>query len=179
MFVLFSQQYQTTNRMKKFPSIGIFRNQNSRSWAVEYSLIYGNKDTFWRPVVNLEALFLCIQVCFQMCGKSLLHFPWSPYFVQFYVIRQYFFRIYSAFVETILDFQSPIFPGDPARFHSFYIAVIVLGDTQLDNQEIAAMSRLGTSVKKTVLICSEDEHHKLTYISLQWAGITWTRLLVR
>ena len=28
MFVLFSQQYQTTNRMKKFPSIGIFRNQN-------------------------------------------------------------------------------------------------------------------------------------------------------
>ena len=108
-----------------------------------------------------------------MCGKSFLHFLWSQYFVQFYVIGQeIFFRIYFAFVETIFDFQSPIFPGDPARFHSFYIAVIVLGDTQLDNQEIAAMSRLGTSVKKTVLICSEDEHHKLTYISLQWAGIT-------
>ena len=121
----------------------------------------------------MEALFLCIQVCFQMCGKSFLHFLWSQYFVQFYVIGQeFFFRIYFAFVETIFGFQSPIFPGDPARFHSFYIAVIVLGDTQLDNQEIAAMSRLGTSVKKTVLICSEDEHHKLTYISLQWAGIT-------
>ena len=72
MFVLFSQQYQTTNRMKKFPSIGIFRNQNSRSWAIEYSLIYGNKDTFWRPVVNLEALFLCIQVCFQILRKEVM-----------------------------------------------------------------------------------------------------------
>ena len=89
--------------------------------------------------------------------------------------RNIFSKIYFTFREkNIFDFQPTIFPGDPARFHSFYIAVIVPGDAQLDSQEIAAMSRLGTSVKKTVLVCSEDEHRKLTYISLQWAGITWT-----
>ena len=71
-----------------------------------------------------------------------------------------------------MSVQFVIFVGDPARFHSFYIAVIVPANTRLDSQEIAAMSRLGTSVKKTVLICSEDEHGELTYLSLQWAGIT-------
>ena len=70
-----------------------------------------------------------------------------------------------------MSVQFVIFVGDPARFHSFYIAVIVPANTCLDSQEIASMSRLGTSVKKTVLICS-DEHGELTYLSLQWAGIT-------
>ena len=124
-----------------------------------YPGLFSNTTEGGNALACVENLF-CI-----FCGHSILcNFMSSD--------KKFFFRIYFAFVETIFGFQSPIFPGDPARFHSFYIAVIVLGDTQLDNQEIAAMSRLGTSVKKTVLICSEDEHHKLTYISLQWAGIT-------
>ncbi len=60
--------------------------------------------------------------------------------------------------------------GDPARFHSFYIAVVAPPGERRASHDLAALSRLGTSVKKTVLLCSEDAAGALTYVSLQWTG---------
>ncbi|XP_076456632.1 tRNA-splicing endonuclease subunit Sen34-like [Babylonia areolata] len=62
------------------------------------------------------------------------------------------------------------YPGDPSRFHSFYIVMCVEQDRQLPALDLVAMGRLGATVRKTVLIASLDSESSVQYTSLQW---TW------
>ncbi|ESO83185.1 hypothetical protein LOTGIDRAFT_236781 [Lottia gigantea] len=64
-----------------------------------------------------------------------------------------------------------VYPGDPALFHSFYIAVCLPHDETLTSLEIVTLGRLGANVRKTVLMCSMSGD-KVLYTSLQWTGIT-------
>lgn len=65
-----------------------------------------------------------------------------------------------------------VYPGDPSRFHSFFIAVCKPYHHDMTALDIVTMGRLGTAVKKTAVICSEDESGDLRYTSLQWTGIS-------
>ncbi|XP_013393098.1 tRNA-splicing endonuclease subunit Sen34 [Lingula anatina] len=65
-----------------------------------------------------------------------------------------------------------VYPGDPSRFHSFYIAVCLLHHQTMSAEKVVAMARLGSTVKKTVVLCSVDDDDELTYTSLQWTGIS-------
>ncbi|XP_041920330.1 tRNA-splicing endonuclease subunit Sen34 [Alosa sapidissima] len=47
-----------------------------------------------------------------------------------------------------------VYPGDPLRFHAHFIALCVAMDTATPLCDILAMARLGSNVKKTVVLCS-------------------------
>lgn len=63
-----------------------------------------------------------------------------------------------------------VYPGDPIRFHSHYIAVCVDCDEELSPYYIVSKGRLGTNVKKTVLLCTVTKSGEISYQSLNWCG---------
>ncbi|KAL3891555.1 hypothetical protein ACJMK2_003813 [Sinanodonta woodiana] len=65
-----------------------------------------------------------------------------------------------------------VYPGDPARYHSFFIAVCLPHDKKISALDIISLGRLGSNVKKTAVLCSTESDGKLCYSSLQWTGIS-------
>ncbi|XP_038051932.1 tRNA-splicing endonuclease subunit Sen34-like [Patiria miniata] len=65
-----------------------------------------------------------------------------------------------------------VYPGDPFLYHSYFIAVCVPHDKPLSPLELITYGRLGTNVKKTVILCSVDEEDEVVYTSLQWTGLS-------
>ncbi|XP_069598388.1 tRNA-splicing endonuclease subunit Sen34 [Ranitomeya imitator] len=64
-----------------------------------------------------------------------------------------------------------VYPGDPMRFHAHYIAICFPEDQDIALSDIITAGRLGTNVKKTVLLCSANREGQVTYTSLQWSGL--------
>ncbi|XP_005462790.1 tRNA-splicing endonuclease subunit Sen34 isoform X1 [Oreochromis niloticus] len=64
-----------------------------------------------------------------------------------------------------------VYPGDPLRFHAHFIAVCVSLDESVCLLDVLAVARLGSNVKKTVLLCSPGPDASVCYTSLQWSGI--------
>ncbi|KAM3875070.1 tRNA-splicing endonuclease subunit Sen34 [Diretmus argenteus] len=69
-----------------------------------------------------------------------------------------------------------VYPGDPLRFHAHFIAVCLSMDESSSLLDILAVARLGSNVKKTVLLCSpgpgqEGGGEEVVYTSLQWSGM--------
>lgn len=62
-------------------------------------------------------------------------------------------------------------PGDPLRFHAHFIAVCLPADESIPLLDILAVARLGSNVKKTVLLCSPEADGSVMYTSLQWSGM--------
>ncbi|XP_062328685.1 tRNA-splicing endonuclease subunit Sen34 isoform X1 [Osmerus eperlanus] len=63
-----------------------------------------------------------------------------------------------------------VYPGDPLCFHAHFIAVCLDLDECLPVSDVLTVARLGSNVKKTVLLCSPAEEEVL-YTSLQWSGM--------
>lgn len=64
-----------------------------------------------------------------------------------------------------------VYPGDPLRFHAHFIAVCLSLDESVCLLDVLAVARLGSNVKKTVLLCSPGTDGGVLYTSLQWSGI--------
>ncbi|XP_054452487.1 tRNA-splicing endonuclease subunit Sen34 isoform X2 [Anoplopoma fimbria] len=64
-----------------------------------------------------------------------------------------------------------VYPGDPLRFHAHFIAVCLSLDESVCLLDVLAVSRLGSNVKKTVLLCSPGTDGRVQYTSLQWSGM--------
>ncbi|VDI75911.1 tRNA-splicing endonuclease subunit Sen34 [Mytilus galloprovincialis] len=64
-----------------------------------------------------------------------------------------------------------VYPGDPARFHSFYIAVCRPYKQQISMSDFISLARMGSNVRKTVILCSVDDNDQVVYTSIQWTGI--------
>ncbi|XP_074872132.1 tRNA-splicing endonuclease subunit Sen34 [Carettochelys insculpta] len=64
-----------------------------------------------------------------------------------------------------------VYPGDPLRFHAHYIALCCPPGTPLPLCALVAAARLGTSVKKTLLLCSQSTDGAVLFTSLQWSGL--------
>ena len=62
--------------------------------------------------------------------------------------------------------------GDPSRYHSFYIVVCVDLNQPLSVLELGTLGRLGTTVKKTIVLCSVDDEGQVCCVSLRWSGIS-------
>ena len=54
--------------------------------------------------------------------------------------------------------------------HSHYVAVVL--PWQQPILSLVSMGRLGSKVKKSMLLCSEDAHGSLCYFTLQWSGLS-------
>ena len=66
---------------------------------------------------------------------------------------------------------SLLHPGDPLRFHAHYIAQCWAPGDPIPLQDLVSAGRLGTSVRKTLLLCSPQPDGKVVYTSLQWASL--------
>ncbi|XP_077578788.1 tRNA-splicing endonuclease subunit Sen34 isoform X2 [Stigmatopora nigra] len=67
-----------------------------------------------------------------------------------------------------------VYPGDPLRFHAHFIAVCLRADQDVALSDLLAISRLGSNVKKTVLLCSPRDDGGgggVMYSSLTWSGM--------
>ncbi|XP_063798855.1 tRNA-splicing endonuclease subunit Sen34 isoform X2 [Pseudophryne corroboree] len=64
-----------------------------------------------------------------------------------------------------------VYPADPMRFHAHYIAICFPQAEEIALSDIITVGRLGTNVKKTVLLCSSNQEGSVTYTSLQWSGL--------
>ncbi|TNN24171.1 tRNA-splicing endonuclease subunit Sen34 [Liparis tanakae] len=64
-----------------------------------------------------------------------------------------------------------VYPGDPLRFHAHFIAVCLSLDESVLLLDVLAVARLGSNVKKTVLLCSPGAAGRVAYSSLQWSGM--------
>ncbi|XP_075045946.1 tRNA-splicing endonuclease subunit Sen34 [Mixophyes fleayi] len=64
-----------------------------------------------------------------------------------------------------------VYPADPMRFHAHYIAICFPQDEEIALSDIITAGRLGTNVKKTILLCSSNQEGSVTYTSLQWSGL--------
>ncbi|XP_028650376.1 tRNA-splicing endonuclease subunit Sen34 [Erpetoichthys calabaricus] len=66
-----------------------------------------------------------------------------------------------------------VYPGDPLRFHAHFIAVCVPLDKETPFSDYLSLSRLGSNVKKTILLCSpsQTDANYVHYTSIQWSGM--------
>ncbi|XP_008313723.1 tRNA-splicing endonuclease subunit Sen34 [Cynoglossus semilaevis] len=64
-----------------------------------------------------------------------------------------------------------VYPGDPLRFHAHFIAVCLDLEESMCLLDVLAVARLGSNVKKTVLLCSSVKDGTVVYTSLQWSGM--------
>ena len=65
------------------------------------------------------------------------------------------------------------YPGDPMRYHSFYIVIIIPWRKRITPFDMISAGRLGASVKKTALLCSvSDDTDEVLYTSVKWSGIS-------
>jgi len=63
-----------------------------------------------------------------------------------------------------------VYPGDPTRFHSFFVVQCVDQDDEpLKPSNLITLARLGTTVKKTLVLASFDDDEQLTLTSLEWS----------
>jgi tRNA-splicing endonuclease subunit Sen34 len=71
--------------------------------------------------------------------------------------------------------QYVVYPGDPLRFHSHFLAVAADWDQEIDLMDIVGGGRLGTGVKKGYLIGGvepgpeEEEEGEVRTFSVEWA----------
>lgn len=61
-----------------------------------------------------------------------------------------------------------VYPGDPLRYHSKFIIVVMDTKEDMTSQQLLVYGRLGSSVKKTVVLGSVNEKDDVQYISVSW-----------
>ncbi|XP_069699872.1 tRNA-splicing endonuclease subunit Sen34 [Periplaneta americana] len=64
-----------------------------------------------------------------------------------------------------------VYPGDPIKFHAQFLVICIDGNDALPATDLVALGRLGTSVRKTVVLSSlSEDGNSVMYQSLQWNG---------
>ena len=63
-----------------------------------------------------------------------------------------------------------VYSADPSHTHSLYIAIIVPWKQPITS--MVSLCRVGTKVKKTILLCSVDESQQFKYYTLKWTAMT-------
>jgi len=67
--------------------------------------------------------------------------------------------------------QYTVYPGDPLRFHSHFLAVGTEWDGEIDLMDIVGGGRLGTGVKKGFLLGGADPTGDVRTFSVEWAAM--------
>ncbi|EDQ87559.1 uncharacterized protein MONBRDRAFT_33205 [Monosiga brevicollis MX1] len=64
-----------------------------------------------------------------------------------------------------------VYPGDPYRYHSHFVARVVPHTASISPMDVLALGRLGTVVKKAPVLCSVDvDRGTISYMSIEWTG---------
>ena len=63
-----------------------------------------------------------------------------------------------------------VYPGDPHRYHSHFVAVVVGWSQSVVPLDIVSFGRLGTVVKKALVLCSVGPDDEVQYVTAAWTG---------
>lgn len=63
-----------------------------------------------------------------------------------------------------------VYPGDPHRYHSHFVAVVVGWEQNILPHDIVSFGRLGTVVKKALVLCTVGPDDDVTYVTAVWKG---------
>jgi len=66
--------------------------------------------------------------------------------------------------------QFMVYPGDPLRFHSHFIANGLDWEEEFDMLDVVSGGRLGTGVKKAWLLGGIDHNNNTCCFAIEWAG---------
>lgn len=130
------------------------------------------------PELPLEASSVQIHTaCFHEKPSRMFHDGWT---IPMTGREELEYRIFSHFWEKGYfltrggkfggDFL--VYPGDPSRFHSFFIVVCLEHERPLSAMEMIRLGRLGSNVKKTVVLCSIDSSNEVFTVSLEWSKMS-------
>ncbi|KAJ2833141.1 tRNA-splicing endonuclease subunit [Coemansia sp. 'formosensis'] len=65
-----------------------------------------------------------------------------------------------------------LYPGEPMRYHSHYLVNLLAPHEKITPRQLIAQSRLGTSVKKTRILCTRNSTtQNFVYVSIDWSEI--------
>ncbi|XP_031557852.1 probable tRNA-splicing endonuclease subunit sen34 [Actinia tenebrosa] len=64
------------------------------------------------------------------------------------------------------------YPGDPIKFHSFYVVLVVPWTKKIGMLELISIGRLAATVKKTAVLGTVSEKGEVVYSSIKWSGIS-------
>ena len=66
-----------------------------------------------------------------------------------------------------------VYPGDPSRYHSHFIVIVIPSSRKMTSMELLAYGRLGSGVKKSVLLATVNEttNQSVEYQSISWSNI--------
>ncbi|XP_065070001.1 tRNA-splicing endonuclease subunit Sen34-like [Rhopilema esculentum] len=66
------------------------------------------------------------------------------------------------------------YPGEPTKYHSSYLVLVVQSSEHFPSQVLLSYGRLGSGVKKTVLLAIVDEkdNFSVRYQSISWSNVT-------
>ncbi|KAL4217920.1 tRNA-splicing endonuclease subunit Sen34 [Mactra antiquata] len=105
--------------------------------------------------------------------KVNLQYPETEEEILKYNVYKYFWEL-GHYITCGMKFGGDylVYPGDPSRFHSFFVVVCKGYNEEMSALDIITMGRLGTTVKKTVVICSLDDRCQVCSTSLQWTSIS-------
>ncbi|KAJ1948442.1 tRNA-splicing endonuclease subunit [Linderina macrospora] len=84
------------------------------------------------------------------------------------------FRGLGYFVTRAMKFGGDflLYPGEPMRYHSPFVATLVGYEEKIRPKELVALGRLGTNVRKTRLLCAWDaDREAFTVISMNWSAM--------
>ncbi|KAJ1937518.1 tRNA-splicing endonuclease subunit [Linderina pennispora] len=84
------------------------------------------------------------------------------------------FRDLGYYVTRAVKFGGDflLYPGEPMRYHSPFVATLVGFDEKFRPRELVALGRLGTNVKKTRLMCAWDaDRQTFSIISMNWSAM--------
>ncbi|ESO09662.1 hypothetical protein HELRODRAFT_183980 [Helobdella robusta] len=89
---------------------------------------------------------------------------------KYYVFKYFWEQNY--FITSGLKFGGDflVYPGDPSRYHSFYIVLCVQHDEAINLLQLIRMGRQATTVKKTFVLASVDFNntYNVNCVSIQW-----------
>jgi len=63
-----------------------------------------------------------------------------------------------------------VYPGDPHRYHSHFVAVVVEWSQSVVPLDVVSFGRLGTVVKKALVLCSVGPDDEVQYVTAAWTG---------
>eukprot|EP00079_Xenopus_tropicalis_P010299 XP_002935038.2 PREDICTED: tRNA-splicing endonuclease subunit Sen34 [Xenopus tropicalis] len=137
------------------------------------------EETFQFPK---EAMMVHLPTAHPSCGdteevdmcQASVHWPYAgqkEHEVRYKVFKSLWQKGYFLTSGSKFGGDFLVYPGDPMRFHAHFIAICFPYKEEIPLSDIVTAGRLGTNVKKTVLLCSADEGGEVTFTSLQWSGL--------
>lgn len=64
------------------------------------------------------------------------------------------------------------YPGDPFKFHSFFVVMVMPQSKKIRMLDLIAIGRLAATVKKTAVLGTVDSNGDVVYSSIKWSGIS-------